>query len=177
MSRLGKKPLVAPAGVKVAVDGAQVSVKGPKGALTLTLPSGIGAVLKDNVLQVTRESDSKIHRSLHGLNRTLVANMIEGAANGYTRVLDIDGVGFKAELKGGKIMLSLGFSSPAAYTVPAGVTVKIEGSSVIVSGVDKRQVGEAAAALRRFHPPEPYKGKGIRYRGEYVRRKAGKTVA
>lgn len=177
MSRLGRKPLVVPGGVTVRVEGARVGVKGPKGELSLVLPAGIQAGLKDGRLELTRDSDSRSHRSLHGLSRTLVANMIEGSSKGYSKQLDIEGVGFKAEKRGATLSLSLGFSSPVQYVVPKGVNVNVEGNSVVVSGIDKQEVGNVAAAIRRFHPAEPYKGKGIKYRGEYVRRKAGKTVA
>ncbi|MEI6807095.1 MAG: 50S ribosomal protein L6 [bacterium] len=177
MSRLGRKPLIVPSGVNVRMEGAKVFVKGPKGELSLSLPEGITASLKDNRVEVVRASDSRQHRSLHGLSRTLVANMVEGSEKGYTKLLDIDGVGFKAEMRGTSLNLSLGFSSPVVYIIPNGVSIKVEGNTVVVNGIDKQQVGDVAAAIRRFHPAEPYKGKGIRYRGEYVRRKAGKTVA
>lgn len=177
MSRLGRKPLIVPSGVNVRMEGAKVFVKGPKGELSLSLPEGIQASLKDNRVELLRASDSRQHRSLHGLSRTLVANMVEGTEKGYTKLLDIDGVGFKAEMRGTSLNLSLGFSSPVVYMIPKGVSIKVEGNTVVVNGIDKQQVGDVAAAIRRFHPAEPYKGKGIRYRGEYVRRKAGKTVA
>ncbi|MEI6971517.1 MAG: 50S ribosomal protein L6 [bacterium] len=177
MSRLGRKPLIVLGGVTVRVDGAKVGVKGPKGELSMSLPSGILVNLKDNRLDVTRASDSRMHKSLHGLSRTLLANMIEGTAKGYTKLLDIDGVGFKAEKRGAKLILALGFSSPVEYEIPKTVNVSVEGNTVTVSGIDKQEVGNVAATIRRYHPAEPYKGKGIRYRGEHVRRKAGKTVA
>jgi large subunit ribosomal protein L6 len=177
MSRLGQKPLAIPSGVTVKVEGSRVVVKGAKGELALDLPSGIRAALKDGRLEVSREGDTQLSKSLHGLNRTLVANMIEGTSRGYSRTLDIDGVGYKAEKRGTKLSLSMGFSRPVEYEVPKGINVAVDGNSIVVSGIDKQQVGDVAAAIRRFHPPEPYKGKGIRYRGEHVRRKAGKTVA
>lgn len=177
MSRLGQKPLEVPSGVTVRIDGARIFVKGSKGELSLCLPEGIKAGLKENRLEFTRGSDSRLHRSLHGLNRTLVANMIEGVLKGYSKQLDIEGVGFKAEKRGANLSLSLGFSSPVQYVVPQGINVTVAGNAVVVSGIDKQQVGNVAATIRRFHPAEPYKGKGIRYRGEHVRRKAGKTVA
>jgi large subunit ribosomal protein L6 len=177
MSRLGQKPLVVPNGVTVRVDGGRIGVKGPKGELALVLPAGIKAGMKESLLELTRESDSRMHKSLHGLNRTLVANMIEGTSKGYSKLLDIEGVGFKAEKRGAKLNLSLGFSAQVEYDIPQGVNISVEGNAVSISGIDKQQVGNVAATIRRFHPAEPYKGKGIRYRGEHVRRKAGKTVA
>ena len=177
MSRLGRKPLIVPGGVTVKVEGARVGVKGPKGELSIELPGGISAGLKENRLDLTRASDSRLHTSLHGLSRTLVANMIEGTSKGYSKLLDIEGVGFKAEKRGAILSLSLGFSSPVEFPIPKGVNIGVEGNTVTVGGIDKQEVGNVAASIRRFHPAEPYKGKGIRYRGEYVRRKAGKTVA
>ena len=177
MSRIGAKPLVVPAGVTVRIEGSLVGVKGPKGELSRTVPEGIGVQLGDGRVQVSRASDSKLARSLHGTTRTLLSNMIVGTVTGYSKTLDIEGVGFKAEKQGAKVLLSLGFSKPVEYVPPKGVTVGVEGGAVTVSGIDKQLVGDVAARIRAFHPPEPYKGKGVRYRGEYVRRKAGKTVA
>lgn len=178
MSRVGNKPIEVPAGVTVAVSGAAVSVKGAKGELSLTLPGGIQAVSESGRVTLSRAEDTRTGRSRHGLARSLLAGMIEGVRNGYSRELEIQGVGFKAELKGKILSLALGFSSLVQFPVPDGVTVTVDGGTKLkVSGTDKQKVGEVAARIRAFYPAEPYKGKGIRYVGEHVRRKEGKTVA
>jgi large subunit ribosomal protein L6 len=176
MSRIGEKPIEVPGGVKVSINGTLVEASGPKGALQLTLPEGIQATLDGTTLSFSRENDSQ--KAFHGLARSLVANMIEGVNNGYTKELEIQGVGFRAALSGKTLSLSLGFASPIEYPVPDSVTIAVNNNTeVVVSGADKQQVGETAARIRSFFPAEPYKGKGIRYKGEQVRRKVGKTVA
>jgi large subunit ribosomal protein L6 len=178
MSRVGKKPIEVASGVTVTIDGIKVSAKGALGELSLELPEGTAARLEDGNVCITRSDDTRRSRSFHGLARSLVANMIEGVSKGFKKELRIQGVGFKAELQGGKVLLSLGFASAKEFTPPAGVTVAAEGGTrVIVSGVDKQAVGDTAARIRAYYPAEPYKGKGIRYAGEHVRRKVGKTVA
>ena len=177
MSRIGKKPVVIPSAVTVTVDGATVAAKGPKGALSLSLPRGIQAAKEANQVIVTRADDTRECRSLHGLSRSLVANMVEGVEKGYSRELELQGVGYRAAAQGTTLTMSLGYSSPVVYQAPAGIQVAVKESIITVSGPDKKLVGDVAAHIRSFHPPEPYKGKGIRYRGEYVKRKTGKTVA
>ena len=177
MSRIGKKPVVIPAGVTVQVNGTQVAGKGPKGELALVLPPHVQAALQGGAIQLTCTEDSAEGRQCHGLARSLVANLIGGVATGYSRELELQGVGFRAAVQGAKLSLSIGYSSPVVYVAPKGVTLQVKESIITVSGADKQMVGDAAARIRSFYPPEPYKGKGIRYRGEHVRRKAGKTVA
>lgn len=177
MSRIGIKPVEVPSGVSVQVKGATVSAKGPQGELSLSLPPGITASLKDGRVVVARPDDSRQSKSFHGLGRSLVANMVQGVAKGYSRELELQGVGFRATAQGTKLTLSIGYSSPVEYQAPAGIKVAVKESLITVSGPDKKEVGDVAARIRSFYPPEPYKGKGIRYKGEYVRRKAGKTVA
>jgi len=177
MSRIGKKPVTIPAGVTVKVDGKGISAKGPKGELALVLPAGVQAVVKDGAVLVTCSEDTARGRSLHGLSRSLIANSVAGVDKGYSIDLELQGVGFKAAVQGSKVTLTIGYSSPVEYTTPKGITVQVKDSSMTVSGPDKQMVGDVAARIRSFYPPEPYKGKGIRYKGEHVRRKAGKTVA
>ncbi|MBT3194679.1 MAG: 50S ribosomal protein L6 [Verrucomicrobia bacterium] len=176
MSRIGEMPIDVPAGVTIAVEGSHVTAKGGKGELALDLPEGISADLEGSTLNVARSSDDQ--KAYHGLSRSLIANMIEGVNNGYSKELEIQGVGFKAALQGSTLSLSLGFASPVEYTVPDTVDVTVNNNTaVVVSGADKQQVGEVASRIRSFYPAEPYKGKGVRYKGEHVRRKEGKTVA
>lgn len=179
MSRIGNNPVSILAGVTVSIQGAEVSVKGKLGELAFTLPTGINAEVKGDVINVTRVDDSRQSRSFHGLARSLVDNMVIGVANGYSKSLDIEGVGFKAELSGGPLMLSLGFADAKAYIIPDGVKITIQsgGVRILIEGVDKQLVGRVAADIRSYYPAEPYKGKGIRYTGEQIRRKEGKTVA
>ena len=178
MSRIGKNPIEVPQGVDVTLSGQNVQVKGAKGQLTFDVHTDITVTRDDGVLRVTRHSDKPRHRALHGLTRTLIANMIEGVVNGFSKTLEIQGVGYKAEKKGSGIVLSLGFSHTIDYPAPDGVEIEVPNpTTIVVAGVDKQKVGQAAAEIRGFRPPEPYKGKGIRYQGEYVRRKAGKTAA
>jgi large subunit ribosomal protein L6 len=177
MSRVGQKPVELPGGVSARVDGRVVTVKGPVGELGMTLPAPVEARLKDNRLELTRAGDTREARRLHGLSRSLVANMVAGVSKGFAKELELQGVGFRVAVQGSKLTLSLGFSAPVVYVAPGGITISVKENIITISGPDKKNVGEVAARIRSFYPPEPYKGKGIRYRGEYVRRKAGKTVA
>lgn len=176
MSRIGKKPIAVPKGVTVAVDGHHVTVKGPKGELQRTVPAEMKVTLENGEILVQRPSDITRHRALHGLTRSLLANMVDGVTSGFEKKLEIHGVGYKAESLPKGIRLVVGYSHPVEYTAPAGVTIVVEKPTLVtVEGIDKEKVGQVAAELRRVRPPEPYKGKGIRYVGEHVRRKAGKT--
>ena len=176
MSRIGKMPIPVPAGVEVKIDGADVSVKGPKGHLSLTVKAPITVALEDGVVVVTRPDDERVSRSLHGLTRTLISNQITGVTEGYSKGLEIVGTGYRVTAKGSDIEFALGYSHPILVKAPAGITFTVEGNTkVTVSGIDKQAVGEVAANLRKLRKPEPYKGKGVRYAGEVVRRKAGKS--
>jgi large subunit ribosomal protein L6 len=176
MSRIGRQPISIPEKVEVSIDGRRVTVKGPKGEVSNTLPETVSVAVEDGHIVVARSGEETRDRALHGLARTLVANMVQGVTSGYTRRLEIVGVGYRAEAGGGKVRLSLGFSHPVEYVPPPGVEIVTPTPTVIeVRGPDKQAVGQAAADLRGFRPTEPYKGKGIRYEGEVVRRKAGKT--
>ncbi len=176
MSRIGRTPIAVPDKVTVAVDGAMVRVKGPRGELEHAVPDGISVVQQDGALVVERASEIKRHKALHGLTRTLVDNMVVGVTNGFSRTLDITGVGYRAAVSNGRLNLALGYSHPVDVIAPPGVAFAVEGANrVVVSGIDKQAVGETAAQIRRLRPPEPYKGKGIRYSDEVVRRKAGKA--
>ena len=177
MSRIGKQLIEVPQGTDVTLNGQAVHVKGPRGELTFDVHPDISVTVDDRVVRVTRSSDEPKHRALHGLTRMLVANMVEGVVNGFTKTLEIQGVGYRAMKKGSGIELHLGFSHTIEYTAPDGVTLDLpDQTTIVVTGVDKQKVGQAAADIRSFRPPEPYKGKGIRYKGEHVRRKAGKTA-
>jgi large subunit ribosomal protein L6 len=178
MSRIGKLPVSIPSGVTVAVDGNTVKVKGPKGELTHRLPSGISVDKTDAALNVKRESDETNHKALHGLTRSLINNMMDGVTKGYRKQLEITGVGYKAEQRPYGLQLALGFSHQIEYKAPAGIKLTApQPTQIIIDGADKALVGQVAAELRGLRPPEPYKGKGIRYSDEIVRRKAGKTGA
>ncbi len=178
MSRIGKKPVTVPQGVTVSVDGSQVAVKGPRGELSRRLPAEIAVAVENNEVRVARPSEEKRHKALHGLTRTLVANMVEGASKGFTKTLEIQGVGYRAEAKPYGVLLNLGFSHQVEYKAPAGIKIAVDNPTTVrVEGADKEVVGQVAAEIRSLRPPEPYKGKGIRYQGEQVRRKAGKTGA
>jgi len=178
MSRVGKQLIKIPAQVKVAIEKEAVKVEGPKGRLDFSIPYGIKAELKNDQLIVTRISDIKDHRMKHGLVRALINNMVIGVTEGFSKDLEIQGVGFKAQLNDKKLVLNLGFSHPIEYDIPDGITIVTpKPTQITVSGIDKQAVGQVAAEIRAFYKPEPYKGKGIRYVGEYVRKKAGKTVA
>lgn len=177
MSRVGKLPVVLPAGVTVTVaEGNVVTVKGPKGELTKQLHNEMIIKVEDNAVVVNKPSESKLHRSLHGTLRAVINNMVIGVTEGFKKVLELNGVGYRAELKGGKLVMNLGFSHPVEIENVEGVTYKTEGTTkIIVEGIDKEVVGSAAADIRKWRVPEPYKGKGIKYEGEYIRRKEGKT--
>lgn len=177
MSRIGKKPVAIPKGVTVQVNAATVSAKGPKGELSMTLPATVKAEVNDGAVIVTCEEDSATGRSRHGLARSLIANMLTGVEKGYVIELELQGVGFRAAVQGSKLTMNLGYSSPVVFETPKGITAAVKDSTITVSGSDKQGVGDVAARIRSFYPPEPYKGKGVRYKGEHVRRKAGKTVA
>ena len=178
MSRVGRQPVVIPTGVTATVQGNTVTVKGPKGELERTLPVDITIEHADNEIRVTRPSDEPRYRALHGLSRSLIQNMVTGVTEGYSKSLEIIGVGYKAEERPKGVRLIVGYSHPVEYEAPTGIKIHVENNtSVKVAGIDKEVVGQVAAELRRVRPPEPYKGKGIRYVGEQVRRKAGKTGA
>jgi large subunit ribosomal protein L6 len=176
MSRIGKRPIPIPNKVTVTIAGQHVTVKGPKGELQRTLPSQVEIVQDKDDLQVNRCNESRPARQLHGLCRTLVSNMVEGVSNGFQRRLEIQGVGYRAQVQGSTLVLNVGYSNPVSIEPPQGIQLAVEGTTnVIVSGIDKEIVGNTAAKIRSVRPPEVYKGKGIRYAGEVVRRKAGKT--
>ena len=176
MSRIGKLPVAIPKGVTVAIDGNTVKVKGPKGELTRLFAQGISVGQDGETLHVKRASDEVNHKALHGLSRTLLANMVEGVTKGYQKTLEISGVGYKAEVKPFGLQLALGFSHAIQYKAPAGVKLSApQPTTIVIDGADKEKVGQVAAELRNLRPPEPYKGKGIKYQGEVVRRKAGKA--
>jgi large subunit ribosomal protein L6 len=178
MSRIGRKPLPIPKAVTVSVAGQTVTVKGPKGALTRTFHPEMRIALEDGHVTVARPSDARQHRALHGLTRALIHNMVEGVTKGYFRQLELHGVGYKAEAGPKGLRLVVGLSHPVEFPAPAGIALTVENNTQIkVTGIDKELVGQVAAEIRKVRPPEPYKGKGIRYLGEHVRRKAGKTGA
>ncbi|NJN75329.1 MAG: 50S ribosomal protein L6 [Synechococcaceae cyanobacterium RL_1_2] len=176
MSRIGKSPINIPDKVTVTINGLNVAVKGPKGSLARELPTLVKIKQENNVLTVERENESRKARERHGLSRTLVANMIEGVSNGFQKRLTIIGVGYRAQAQGKKLTLNVGYSKPVEMEMPDGINATVEGNTtVIIDGISKEDVGNVAAKVRAVRPPEPYKGKGIRYENEYVRRKAGKT--
>jgi large subunit ribosomal protein L6 len=176
MSRIGKMPVDMPSGVDVKVDGTHVTVKGSKGELSRQFNERVSFSIEDGVITVVREDDTRESRALHGLSRALLSNMVVGVSEGFSKVLEIQGVGYRASLKGSDIELLVGFSHPVDVKAPQGITFEVpEPTRIVVSGIDKEQVGQVAADIRKVRPPEPYKGKGIRYSGEYVRRKAGKA--
>lgn len=169
-------PITIPAGVTVTIDGQDVAVKGPKGELSLTVKEPIQAVMVENTITVTRPDDERLSRSLHGLTRTLIQNLIIGVTDGFSKQLEVVGTGYRLAAKGSGVEFSLGFSHPVVVDPPAGITFTVEGNDKLtVSGIDKQAVGEVAANIRKIRKPEPYKGKGVRYAGENVRRKAGKA--
>ncbi|MCD7036593.1 50S ribosomal protein L6 [Metabacillus sp. GX 13764] len=177
MSRVGKKPLEIPSGVTVTMNENTVTVKGPKGELTRSFHPDIKISVEDNVLSVTRPSDQKEHRALHGTTRSLLGNMVEGVSKGFERALDLVGVGYRATKSGNKLVLNVGYSHPVEITPEQGIEIEVPSQTkVIVKGTDKERVGAIASNIRATRPPEPYKGKGIRYEGEFVRRKEGKTA-
>jgi large subunit ribosomal protein L6 len=176
MSRIGKRPIPIPNKVTVEIDGSTVTIQGPKGTLRRTLPATVTIARDGDTLVVTRQDDSRTARERHGLSRPLVANMVEGVANGFQKRLDIQGVGYRAQAQGQKLILNVGYSKPVEMPMPQGIQVTVENNTqVLVSGIDKEEVGNTAAKIREVRPPEPYKGKGIRYLGEAVRRKIGKA--
>jgi len=176
MSRIGKLPITVPAGVTVKIDGNKVSVKGPKGELSRVIHPEIQLAMEGNVITVSRPSDEQMHKALHGLSRTLIANMVEGCSKGYVKQLEITGVGYKAEPKPFGLQLALGFSHQVQYKAPAGIKLTApQPTQVLIEGADKEKVGQVASEIRALRPPEPYKGKGIKYAGEVIRRKAGKA--
>ena len=176
MSRIGKRPIPVPAGVTVSITGNSIVVKGPKGELSRALPLDITVAHEGSELLVKRPSDEERHKALHGLSRTLVANMVEGVTTGFKKILEITGVGYKAEPKPYGALLSLGFSHQIEYKAPAGVKISAPNpTTVLIEGANKELVGQVAAEIRSFRKPEPYKGKGVKYQGEVVRRKAGKA--
>jgi large subunit ribosomal protein L6 len=176
MSRIGRLPIDIPAGVEVKIDGQDVAVKGPKGELKLTVKTPIAVSLEDGQLLVTRPDDERASRSLHGLTRTLIANQIVGVTDGYSKALEVVGTGYRVQSKGASVEFALGYSHSITVDPPQGISFAVEGNNKLtVSGIDKQAVGEVAANIRKLRKPEPYKGKGVRYAGEVVRRKAGKS--
>ncbi len=177
MSRIGKLPIPIPSGAKISVDKTKVSVEGPLGKLEQQIPHEISVVVQDKQVLVQRRSESKRDKSLHGLSRTLIANMLHGVTRGFKKELKIVGVGYRAEARGSRIVFNLGFSHPIVLAVPSGVKIEVHGpDSIVIQGYDRQLVGDIAAKIRSFRPPEPYKGKGIQYLGEQIRRKAGKAA-
>lgn len=176
MSRIGRKPITVPAGVDVTIDGSTVTAKGPKGTLTGTFNKNMTIAKDGDTITVTRPNDEKENRSLHGLTRTLIANMVEGVHNGFSKNLEIVGIGYRANMQGKDLVLSVGYSHTVTMTPPEGITITVPApNQIVISGPDKQQVGQFASEVRGVRPPEPYKGKGIRYADEYVRRKEGKA--
>jgi len=176
MSRIGRLPVPIPSGVDVAIDGQAVTVKGPRGTLALTVAEPIAVVQEDSIIRVTRPSDEGKVRALHGLSRTLIANMVTGVTTGFSRTLEIVGVGYRVQAKGKDLEFSLGFSHPVLVTPPEGITFRVEAPTrFVVEGIDKQLVGETAARIRKLRKPDPYKAKGVRYQGEVIRRKVGKA--
>lgn len=174
MSRVGRMPIDIPAGVTATLDGQVITVKGPKGELTRTLHPDMKVTVQDNVITVERPNDEKNNRALHGLTRALIANMVKGVTEGFKKELEIVGVGYRAQMKGKKLALTLGFSHPLELDAPEGITIECPSATqIVISGINNEHVGEFAAKIRGYRLPEPYKGKGIRYVGEHVRRKAG----
>ena len=177
MSRIGKLPIAIPTGVKVVADADGVRLEGPKGKLQASIPMGVRVKVEGNVVRVEREGDERKVRALHGLTRKLIANMAQGVSHGFSRVLEINGVGYRAEVKGQEIHMTLGYSHPVVFPLPQGVTAAVERQVIVtLNSADRQLLGETAAKIRGLRPPEPYKGKGIKYREEVIRRKAGKAV-
>ncbi|HQP24705.1 MAG: 50S ribosomal protein L6 [Deltaproteobacteria bacterium ADurb.Bin151] len=177
MSRIGKKPITLPKNVKISQSDGIVKVEGPRGTLSSKLPDGITMVVSDNNLSIERKSEERLVRSYHGLARTLINNMVTGVSTGFEKGLEISGVGYRAEVAGSTLKLVLGFSTPIEYSIPKGIDVKVDKQvNLVVSGINKELVGRVASEIRSLKKPEPYKGKGIKYTGEYIRRKAGKSA-
>uniref|UniRef100_UPI003FEF7D37 50S ribosomal protein L6 n=1 Tax=Candidatus Fimivicinus sp. TaxID=3056640 RepID=UPI003FEF7D37 len=176
MSRIGRKPIVIPAGVDVKIDGSTVTVKGPKGTLSRTVHQNMNVAVDNGVINVTRPDDNKLNRSLHGLTRTLVANMVEGVEKGFSKELEINGVGYRAAKQGKDLVLNIGYSHQVVVSEVDGITIEVPSpNKIVISGPDKQKVGQFAAQVREKRPPEPYKGKGIKYVDEHIRRKEGKA--
>ncbi|AZV40875.1 MULTISPECIES: 50S ribosomal protein L6 [Peribacillus] len=176
MSRVGKKPIEIPAGVTVTINGSDVTVKGPKGELSRSFHADLTIAQEENVVTVTRPSDSKEHRTIHGTTRAVLSNMVEGVSKGFEKSLELIGVGYRAQKQGSKLVLNVGYSHPVEFEAEQGLEIEVPSNTkIIVKGISKERVGALAADIRDVRPPEPYKGKGIRYEGEYVRRKEGKT--
>jgi large subunit ribosomal protein L6 len=176
MSRVGKKPIEIPTGVTVTINGDTVTVKGPKGELTRSFNPDIEIKVEENIINVSRPSDSKDHRTIHGTTRALLANMVEGVSKGFEKSLELIGVGYRAQKQGKKLVLNVGYSHPVEFEPEEGLEVEVPANTkIIIKGINKERVGALAANIRQVRPPEPYKGKGIRYEGEFVRRKEGKT--
>jgi large subunit ribosomal protein L6 len=178
MSRIGKQPIVVPSGIQIKIQGNLVTISGQKGAMTQTLPKGISAVLEDNALKLARSDDSHGQKALHGLTRSLINNMVIGLTKGFTKQLEVIGVGYKTKLEDKKLIINVGYSHPLVFEVPAGIEiiVDVKNNVITINGYDKQLVGELAAEIRMSAPPEPYKGKGIKYTDERIRRKAGKAL-
>ena len=174
VSRIGKAPIIVPDKVQVEISDRRIKVKGPKGALEREIPLNIKVEKEGNIIKVLRSNDSKKVKALHGLTRALIVNMVTGVCDGFKKILVIEGLGYKAETKGNKLVLHLGYSHPIEYEAKEGIKFYVEGNKIIVEGIDKELVGQSAAIVRQFHPPEPYKGKGIRYIDERIWRKVGK---
>jgi large subunit ribosomal protein L6 len=176
MSRIGRLPVPVPSGVDVTIDGRDITVKGPKGTLRHTVPEPLTIVREDGVIRVTRPSDEGKVRALHGLSRTLIANMVTGVTDGYRKTLEIVGVGYRVQARGSNLEFSLGYSHPVTISPPEGISFRVEAPTrFVVEGIDKQQVGEIAAKIHKLRKPDPYKGKGVRYQGEQIRRKVGKA--
>ena len=176
MSRIGRMPIAIPAGVEVKIDGSNITVKGPKGTLTRTVHSNMAVEMEGNVINVTRPNDEKENRALHGLTRSLIANMVEGVSNGFKKELEINGIGYRAEKQGKDLVLTIGYSHKVVMTEIEGITIDVPApNKIVISGPDKQAVGQFAANVREKRPPEPYKGKGIKYVDEFIRRKEGKA--
>jgi len=178
MSRVGRRPIDIPDGIKVAIEGNKVKVEGKGKELSHVVPEGFAAEVKDNKMTITRPSDSREDMALHGTTRSLIQNMVMGIKDGFEKKLQVQGVGYKASMKGKTLVLDIGFSHSINYTPPEDITIETSSpTEIVVKGIDKQKVGEVAAEIRDYYPPEPYKGKGIRYEGEYVRQKQGKSIA
>ena len=176
MSRIGKLPIAIPAGVDVTIDGSTVTVKGPQETLTRTVHSNIAVAVENNEIVVTRPNDEKLNKSLHGLTRTLIANMVEGVAHGYKKELEINGIGYRAAMQGTQLVMNIGYSHQVFMDQPDGIKIEVPApNKIVISGPDKQKVGQFAAEVREKRPPEPYKGKGIKYADEHIRRKEGKA--
>ena len=177
MSRIGRHPIAVPAGVEVKIDGSTVTVKGPKGTLTRTVHKNMNVAMEDGQVVVTRPDDSNLNKSLHGLTRTLIANMVEGVEKGYTKELEVNGVGYRAQKQGNNLVMNLGYSHQVIIPEVEGIKIEVPApNSIVISGADKQLVGQFAADVRKKRPPEPYKGKGIKYADEHIRRKEGKAA-